>query len=478
MGGVDDVDPAGAIASKGCRWAVWLAFCQALQMCMSYTGGALPVCVDDIVEQTGVSWTNSELGLLGSMDVLGTTLVSVACGAILQRFSVKGLLLAGLAVNVAATLGFSMATSKVVLLLMRLITGAAQALQMVWATVWTIAMAPPGRKAVWMGCGAIAAGLGNGIGSIVAGVALSQPGGTFALPFQVQAAAFGAFLVGMLAVPARTLAGVTATSTRVGCDPEGSTDTALIPPHPGDRQAPEAGACELLGNQLFFWTCLALSLVFFAASGIQYVWVRVLTKVWGLGKDVAAANFIALTGAGGGVAILFGPAYIDHIGGFSGPAGVRRCLDLLLRTTTVAGAAGVAGALFLWAKVLSPDAVGSSALPLYAAVFVLAAANNFGIAALVGINVESVPEELRSLAFGVEMTVRNLLGYACGPLLPGIAMDVAKWCFGWTDGPEDAKRVVCFGLAFVLLLTMLGVPILLRARAAATPAGHEPVVTP
>lgn len=62
---------------------VMLVFCQTVQMFMSYDGGATPACLDEISRSAG-SWSQAELGLLGSLDKFGMTLSSVLWGRVLQ----------------------------------------------------------------------------------------------------------------------------------------------------------------------------------------------------------------------------------------------------------------------------------------------------------------------------------------------------------------------------------------------------------
>lgn len=95
-------------------------------------------------------------------------------------------------------------------------------------------------------------------------------------------------------------------------------------------------------------------------------------------------------------------------------------------------------------------------------IFLIYAAQNASIAALCGINLQVVPENMRSFASGTEITVRNILGYIGGPLFPSIVMTFNS---GWASGTIWQLSV---GLGFVYIVNLLGVAIVGRLRLAAS----------
>jgi len=98
----------------------------------------------------------------------------------------------------------------------------------------------------------------------------------------------------------------------------------------------------------------------------------------------------------------------------------------------------------------------------FAAVALVLAARNASVPALFGINMEVVPDDMRSFASGLEMTVRNILGYAFATLLPGIVMDISISFGASMEGSQ-----LGIGLAFVLSANFLDYFILTRAKHAA-----------
>jgi hypothetical protein len=99
----------------------------------------------------------------------------------------------------------------------------------------------------------------------------------------------------------------------------------------------------------------------------------------------------------------------------------------------------------------------------FVAIALVLAARNASVPALIGMNMEVVPHHMRSFACGLENTARNILGYACGPFLPGPIMDLAAHM----GATSEASRL-CIGLAFVLLANFLDWFILGRATHAAS----------
>merc|ERR1711933_491230 len=97
---------------------------------------------------------------------------------------------------------------------------------------------------------------------------------------------------------------------------------------------------------------------------------------------------------------------------------------------------------------------------LWLCIFTIWAAHNACIAALAGINIEVIPSPIRTVASGTEMTFRNILGYACGPMLPGFVMDLI-------NGSQSAKLRI--GLGVVLAANVGSIFIIHRAvKSAAT----------
>eukprot|EP00448_Togula_jolla_P018817 CAMPEP_0170588634 /NCGR_PEP_ID=MMETSP0224-20130122/10936_1 /TAXON_ID=285029 /ORGANISM="Togula jolla, Strain CCCM 725" /LENGTH=246 /DNA_ID=CAMNT_0010912367 /DNA_START=9 /DNA_END=745 /DNA_ORIENTATION=+ len=156
---------------------------------MSYDGGATPASVDMI--RMNNSWTDTQLGLLGSLDKVGMTLSSPLWGRALQRAPAKALIALGLGLNAVSTLLFGLLKSRHGMYAAKLFMGITQALQGVWGTCcWVLLWAPSSVKTSWLGLGAVAAGIGSGIGTAIAGFATSHQL-PYSFAFTLQAVVLG-----------------------------------------------------------------------------------------------------------------------------------------------------------------------------------------------------------------------------------------------------------------------------------------------
>merc|ERR1712008_50315 len=154
------------------------------------------------------------------------------------------------------------------------------------------------------------------------------------------------------------------------------------------------------------------------------------------------------------------------------PHGVAKTLKILSTVSVAAATAGTWGISCLIGKLRSKDqgywrTWGDHWLwMIWIAILLIWAARNACIPALCGINCEVVPVELRSFASGMEMTLRNILGYAFGPLLPGLIMDLVGAVLQW-DAETENDWQLCVGLAFVLAGNFVDFFLFRRSLAAA-----------
>eukprot|EP00929_Paragymnodinium_shiwhaense_P105279 TRINITY_DN70219_c0_g1_i1.p1 TRINITY_DN70219_c0_g1~~TRINITY_DN70219_c0_g1_i1.p1 ORF type:complete len:629 (-),score=134.59 TRINITY_DN70219_c0_g1_i1:91-1977(-) len=185
------------------RLWVFICFCMAAQAFMSYDGGATPACVDEI--QKAMPWTQAELGLLGSLDKFGMTVSAVIWGRVLQLMPAKAWLVLCFVIEAASALAFGSVQSKTVMYIAKLVMGVAQGLKIVWSTCWTLQYAPDDKRTAWLGAGALAAGIGNGFGTVVAGFGTSH-GLPYSFAWQVEAACLATLWVASMVVPGTDVA--------------------------------------------------------------------------------------------------------------------------------------------------------------------------------------------------------------------------------------------------------------------------------
>jgi len=469
LAGPPPEDPGAAVASRKARLLVFIFLCQGVQMFMSYDGGAVPASLDTLQDIFHNSWTELEIGILGSMDKVGMVAASVPWGYALQRCNAKLLLTLSLLINAAVTFVFGWLPNKALMLLAKFIMGATQSLQGVWGTVWTVNLAPPDQKTMWLGLGAVSAGVGNGIGTAVAGLGTAN-GLPFSFAFQLAGGVLGALWLLQLFFPLSWLrTEIPGVQTDHGDKSESERAMRYAEsPH----SEPEASVWEqlrsLMQNRIFVGTTLAISLNMFQVSGIQYLWTRVFTEIWmvsateQLSKSWVTVMFLVVTGVGGGLGIAVGPWIIDRSGGFQQPTGILRTLKILMFYQVLAAIAGLGGVAALYGKFhewhyCSPW--GDVWLWLtWLCIFVIYAAQNASVAALCGINLQVIPQSMRTFASGTEIAVRNVLGYMGGPLFPSIVMQLNS---GWSGGQSWQLSL---GLGFVCLMNVVGVLVLAWLR--------------
>lgn len=473
-------DPASDVASRGQRAVVFFLLCQGVQMFMSYDGGAVPASLPALEGLMVGSWTQFEIGLLGAMDKIGMVAASVFWGWALRCCNAKLLMVVSLLTNALTTGLYGWLRRKESMYFAKFIMGVTQSLQGVWATVWTVNMAPPDRKTMWLGLGAVSAGVGNGIGTAVAGFGTAN-GMSYALIFQIAAGALMLCWLGLLILPARWLRmELQAPRLGKGRNDEGLREQADVEAATSesassgtDDPGTIAQVRQILQNKLFRWTTLAISLAMFESSAIQFIFMRVFMEVWAvapgepLNQNWVTLMFLLVTGGGGGLGVALGPYMVDMRGGIQRPRGVLRTLRLLSYFQLVATTAGIGGIACLYGKLhqhaslqYAGDWGDGWIWSIWLSIFMIYAAQNACVAALCGISVQAVPEHSRTIASGIEMTCRNVLGFVCAPVLPAMAMSLNS---GWGDSTWELS----IGLGFIFALNSLGIGLMARARSAA-----------
>lgn len=461
-------DGGAAVASRMQRTIVFALLCQSVQMFMSFDSGATSASLDTIKDSKPPGyWTTFDLSLLGSMDKIGTTFASVFWGRLLQVFPTKCLLVIALGLNTACTLVFGLLSNKYAMYGAKFAMGATQALQNVWGSVWTVTMAPPDKMTMWMALGGISAASGTGIGSAVAGFGTAN-GLPYSFAFVVQACALFAFWIVQIVAPARLLAMHLPGEDADACPEDGSPAKTQVRTRQQLRY--------LWNNKVYVWTLLAVCLNQFQVQAVQFFFMLIFRGIWGLDKNFATTMTLLVPGIGMGIGIAFGPAYIDRQGGFSTPPGIVRTLVIMQNISILVGLGSVAGIVTVYGKLRSIDKLEANPrIPesgdvwlygTWAAIIVAFAGHSACIAALSGINTAIVTPEMRSFASGIETSLKNMLGYFAGTLLPGLVIDWAADANDWDLADErDATNAYGYGLYFMFAM---GIPCYFVVGKAAT----------
>lgn len=520
--GGEAVDVGGTVASKRVRFIMCLLFCQGVQAFMSYDGGATPAAMGELRKDTDGTeneFTVAEEGLLGSMDKFGIVLTSMFWGMMLQICKPKLMLAIGIFLNLAATFLFGTMRNKNCMFAMKLVMGGTQSLQGVWGTVWTMLMAPPESRTTWLGLGAISAGIGNGLGTIVAGFGTAHGMG-YAFAFEMQAVVLFFLWVLLLCTPHRLFditlpilaPSLTASSIAPDSAPApgsyrdgrkellGWSSSALSSPasqQPSPwrrRPSPEPVAERQCGrrdqlmalwqNGVYVTTTMWIGLIMFQGAAIQFYWFQVFTaqNTWAIDSQFCTTMFLLINLVFSGLGVSFGPVFFDSLGGYSTAVGVVRTLLAMRRLSYWAVILGPLGVLCIVGKVLAgtdlsafwaDQGLANLGDPwlwtLWLCIGGIYAAHNGCVAVCCGINVEVIPASQRSFSSSVEMTFRNIFGYAFGPLLPGLLVSIAGDVMNLkTKGTEESAILNYFGFSMILLMNVATAWIASRALAAAS----------
>lgn len=431
------------------RTMIYFAFCLGVQMFMSYDAGATSSSLDTL-QTLGLDLSETEIGILGSIDKFGQILLSMVWGRALQVFPTKLLLVSALITNAGFSLMFGVVLDKHWMLFAKFMQGSTEALQGVWGTVWTLANAPEEQKTQWMGLGAIAAGLGNGVGTAISGFGTAN-GLPYSFAFIFQACVLAAFWLAMLLCTPGDL--LEARPEEDADGDEVDDDDDLLKPVVSHRKSTDLGTheqlVELWRNKLYVRTVFCVALVNFFISGCQYIWTRTFVMgPWRINKNYVVVSFLVVTGAGSGLGVSLGPYFVDRSGGYSTEVGKYRTLSLMLRFILVAAAFAAISVITISNKHVYYSGENSFRMVslcsdssatyfcsdseladpllwlLWLSHFITFMMLSATIATFAAINCESVQKSMQSFATGTTVCAQNLLGYAAGSLMPGVVMDV------------------------------------------------------
>lgn len=225
---------------------------------------------------------------------------------------------------------------------------------------------------------------------------------------------------------------------------------------------------HLLGNHLWLFTAMAISLNCFVTSGVAFLWQNTVENVWDFGHTWSFLLFISSTGIGGLVGVIVGPKIFDQtLGGFVFPQGKAMCLRTAQYMTFLAAVCSTITVVLLVCK--SAQLVYSNQQSvvywelavLFATIFLLFLFVNSITGMLYGINIDSVNEEDRTFAAGLTVSFQNVFGFAFGPLLSSAVSELVgdavqqywpEW--PWRPVAVDGAKYAA-GMSSALALTWL-----------------------
>jgi len=235
----------------------------------------------------------------------------------------------------------------------------------------------------------------------------------------------------------------------------------------------------VLSSRLWLFTALSISLNNFVTNAVAFMWQNTTESVWHFSDKEATWSFMITTGLGGAVGVALGPKLFDeYLQGFADKQGKMTCLRWCTKLMVAAVAFGsIVAVLCLdttWHILhyeVAHQVRGWLLALILVGVFCVFSLLNSTMGTLYGINTDSITPETKTFAAGLTLCMQNVIGFACGPLLPSLTAEFVGHCI--RDAWEESDGVVhsaqfSVGMAVSLLASW---PLLLTVRLAAVAAG-------
>eukprot|EP00930_Biecheleria_cincta_P050721 TRINITY_DN35900_c0_g1_i1.p1 TRINITY_DN35900_c0_g1~~TRINITY_DN35900_c0_g1_i1.p1 ORF type:complete len:484 (-),score=77.13 TRINITY_DN35900_c0_g1_i1:85-1536(-) len=437
----------------------WL-FCMGVPMFMAFNGGATAATVDTI--QLDGAWSQTGIGLLGAMDKIGMTISAAFWGYMLQKIPAKTLLCIGLTINASNVMIFASQENCYAMYTAKMFIGLTEGLQWVWAPLWIVRNADESTMPLWMNlCGSVSAGVGSGIGTLIAGFTTAH-GFSYSMSFQIEACVLFALLIALLltnpssleirnddgvpeAAHERLRSVSDASDFLAGDRPRIRSGSFMAPLTVIDDKPLSEQLGMLWGNPLFCRTALAFASCNYVGAGLAFIWIRGFIDLWSMDKQLSVVSFLVVTGVGGASGIFLSSST-------EGSTDARRTLVFLQKTT----AYSALGALIMLTGLVLQLTKGADAgfvflLPTWVGVFMICG----GLGATTGLiqivcNGSVEDEKVRRFGTGLSQGINNFLGFAMGPLVPQMVMDVVITWFAF-----DESKALVAGFASILAGTVI-----------------------
>lgn len=455
--------------------AIFWLFCMGVPMFMAYNGGATAATVDTIQKVGG--WSPTGIGLLGAMDKIGITMSAGIWGYILQHVPSKVLLSAGLLVNAVSCAVFAITQNGYLMYTTKMLIGFTEGLQWVWAPLWVARWADDEKLPLWINLsGCVAAGVGNGIGMLLAGSSTAN-GLPYAFPFQVEAAVLMLLFFLLTTVPADRLAITSCLKVDqvkneiIDADKRirSYSDDLMNIDHPPSRQTSEAKGRprlrsgsflhpvivaedmsisqqleQLYHNKIYCRSAMAFASANYVNAGLAFIWIRLFIQLWSMAKQLSVVSYLVITGVGGALGISIS-SNID------GGTDARLTLIFLRKAMFFSCIGAVMTVVGLLLQLLNDEIFFIFLTLTWSGIALLC----MGIASTTGLiqivcNNSVEDEKLRSFGVGLAQGINNFFGNCFGPLLPQVVMDMLIGLFALNEAQSlfaGAVSVVCVAFA-------------------------------
>jgi hypothetical protein len=210
----------------------------------------------------------------------------------------------------------------------------------------------------------------------------------------------------------------------------------------GRKKSIQEQASELWSNQLFCRCAVAFAMVNFTVAGIQFLWVRLYTGLWGVSKSAAVMSQLLIVALGGGTGVALSSAvkFTDS------PAGKQR-LSFTTKAFALAGCGAVIAAGGVLLQLCAYASRNITLCLVYGGVFIICTGLNMTPGILQIICMESVDlDQTRSFGAGVYQALNNFLGLGMGPCIPQLVMSVVCNVAGLqATAGKDPHESLCAG---------------------------------
>jgi len=446
----------------GARKRFFIMLC-ITNACVNLDGGVLPATLSDVMAHFTLNYQDT--GVLGMLVYVGVGLCAPIAGFLLTRTgNARAMLLGAVAGNAIAALWFAWAPNRLVLLAMRFFLGVTQAPLLIYSPVWVDEFAPPEQTTFWMSMLQASVAIGIMVGYLV--------GGMFVLNFGtahwpdgilLQAMTMALLIPCYMMVPTHHINAVGGRKERVRRIAErlskdhkgGSWAKTLENPVDSDKGC--ALECDpgcrlhfseqlkmLFRTRMYIVLTLALTVLYFVVTGIQFWAAKYLTEsreAGGIGapKRTTLIAFAVTSLTAPTLGVILGGSLTDHYGGYKDLDGSNRAPARTLRMCTGFCVTGVILAL--------PVLFSRNFWIVIASIWLVLFFGGAMLSPAMGVCINAVSTDLRSLSSATSTVVYNLLGYALSPWACGIIAQQTGLQWGF-------RSVMMMPVAALVLLTI------------------------
>jgi len=412
------------------------------------------------------------MGLLCSMSSIGMAF-SLVWGALLQKVEMKNALLFAVGLNALGNLLVGYSINMWVLYSCKFVLGATQGIVQIWTNCWINSYCPQEHKTLCLTLAAtVSEGLGSALGTAFAGYSTSS-GVPYSVSWYINAGVMWFLWCGIMCVSGSEIETETKGDTPIfpvdgtvessssSRGSNGCLDHVQGFMRLDDVQEESSkhgdGGLRPLCHGLFLSSAFGIASISFIESGIYFVWVGHFSVAWGVSKtnSITLLNLLALIGSVAGLSLA---KTVDIFGGCKTSESTSKTMKLLFAFmfTSVCGA--IVAVCAIYAQLESLNTSGKQALStdgnLALAVCYIGMLINFifwlaTLCGLLNVNVSALPLSSVRLGQGFTISLKNLLGFFMGPLLPRVLMQILE------DYHVAKANAYCYSTACVLLSALV-----------------------